>query len=71
VKTSAAERARARARRLYPRSTAFQGAYMKGARAALAGKGPDACPYRRDPRRSWTQNFRVAWMRGHASISDV
>lgn len=44
---------------------------MKGARAALDGKSPDACPYKRTPVRSWRQNFRVAWMRGHASISDV
>jgi ribosome modulation factor len=43
---------------------------MKGAYAALAGRGPDVCPYARDPRRSWRLQFRVAWMRGHASVAD-
>ena len=65
------ERARSRARRLYPNSTAFQGAYMKGAHAAAAGLGPEKCPYKRTTQRSWRQNFRVAWMRGHASVSDA
>lgn len=62
------ERARSRARRLYPDSTAFQGAYMKGVRARLAGRDAKACPYPATSQRSWRQNFRVAWMRGHASV---
>lgn len=65
------DRARSRARRLYPNSTAFQGAYMKGVRARLAGQGPDVCPYKRTAQRSWRQNFRIAWMRGHASVADA
>lgn len=66
--TPALARARSRARRIYPRSTAFQGAYMKGVKAKLGDLSPESCPYPRDPRRSWRQNFRVAWFRGYGSV---
>lgn len=60
------ERARTRAKRLYPASEAFQGSYVRGVRAALAGRPADDCPYRR--RGGWTA-WRRAWLRGHASVS--
>ena len=61
--------AQRRAARLYPTSTAFQGAYVKGARAALAGRPSSSCPYRRDARNTWRNAWRVAWMRGHQSVT--
>lgn len=65
---SAVERARARqrARRLYPRSAGFQGAYLRGVEAALAGRPVDTCPYRR--KAGW-QAWRRAWLRGYQSVA--
>ncbi len=57
-------RAWARARRRY-RSPQFQRAYVRGARAALAGLPIDACPYRN--REGWTA-WRNAWLSGYHSI---
>jgi ribosome modulation factor len=64
-------RAQQRALRLYPRSKGFRSAYLAGARAALAGRPVDACPYRRDPGKTWRQAYRLAWMRGYESISPL
>jgi ribosome modulation factor len=61
-------RAGERARRLYPKSKAHQSVYVKGARAALAGRGESACPYARDPNKTWLRGYRKAWLRGHQSI---
>lgn len=58
-------RAWVRARRLYPRSSGFQRAYVRGVQAALAGRPPDVCPYR--SRGGW-KAWRAAWLHGHASI---
>jgi ribosome modulation factor len=59
-------RARGRARRLYPKSKGFQGAYLKGVRAALGGSSIDSCPYRRgDGWRAW----RRAWLGGYHSVA--
>lgn len=60
------ERAQTRARRIYPRSSGFQGAYVKGAQAALAGRSRDACPYRN--RRGWIA-WRRAWLSGYSSVA--
>lgn len=62
------ERARIRARRLYPDSDGFQNAYVRGAVAASAGRPADVCPYR--SRGGWTA-WRKAWMRGFQSIEPV
>lgn len=64
---SAAVDADRRARRLYPRSSGFQGAYVAGWRAARAGKTSAACPYPADPAKTWRKAWRLAWMRGHLS----
>lgn len=61
-------RARAMAKRLYPRSKNFQGAFVKGASAARAGHPESACPYARDPAKTWRLAYRKAWMRGHQSV---
>lgn len=61
--------ARQRAKRLYPKSRALQGSYMKGVKAALAGRPESACPYRVDARKTWRVAFRRAWLRGHQSES--
>jgi ribosome modulation factor len=55
--------AESRARRLYPDHPGFQRAYLKGAEAAIAGDGVEACPYRRQGWKAWRQ----AWLAGHAS----
>lgn len=55
-----------RAKRLYPRSVAFRGAYVRGARAAAAGAAVDACPY--SNRTGWTA-WRRAWIRGWQSLA--
>lgn len=57
-----------RARRLYPRSKSFQGAYLKGVRAAERGHGESACPYKPDPTKTWRKAYRNAWLRGYRSI---
>lgn len=61
------DRAMARARRLYPRSKHFRNAYMKGVRAALVGLSENACPYKRDPAKTWLAAYRAAWLRGYQS----
>lgn len=58
------DRAERRARKLY-RSSGFQGAYVKGARAALAGKPVESCPY--VGRGGW-QAWRRAWQLGYRSV---
>lgn len=63
-------RARQRAEQLYPKSTSFQGAYMRGARAALKGNDSTHCPYKVDTRGTWRRSYRLAWMRGHQSLWD-
>jgi len=50
-------------------SPAMRGAYFKGAKAAHAGQGDDACPYR-DKRNdtgrlTWSRAFISAWEDGH------
>lgn len=71
VTGDAVVRARERARRLYPRSTGFQGAYVKGARSALRGENSTACPYKDDPKKTWRKAWRLAWMRGHQSARTI
>lgn len=66
---TAIEDAQRRARKLYPRSKGFRGAYLKGARAALRGAPESACPYPDDPAKTWRQAWRLAWMRGYLSIA--
>lgn len=66
---SPAVQARRRARRLYPRSSGFQGAYFRGWLAASNGRPSSACPYRDDPRKTWRKAWRLAWMRGHLSYA--
>lgn len=61
-------RARDRAEKLYPRSTHFQNAYLAGVESATAGKDASHCPYRNDPRKTWRQAYRIAWLSGHASV---
>lgn len=56
-----------RARRLY-RSPGFRGAYVNGARAALAGHGKRVCPYGPDSP-SWRHTYRLAWLRGWYSVA--
>ena len=62
-------RAQRRALRLYPRSKGFRSTYVRGARAALAGKAVDDCPYRRDQGKTWRRAYQLAWMRGYESIA--
>lgn len=62
-------RAQERARRIYPRAVGFQRVYVRGASARLAGLPPDACPYRRDPAKTWRNAYRRAWLRGYESVS--
>jgi hypothetical protein len=57
----------ARAERLYPKSTAFRSAYLKGVRAKSAGRPQTACPYARASGSGWTRAFRLAWTRGYLS----
>lgn len=64
-------RARERSRRLYPNSEGFQGAYVKGARAALNGQTSASCPYRDDGKKTWRKAWRLAWMRGHQSARTI
>lgn len=66
MNTSSIQMAEARARRLYPRSSGFQGAYVKGARAAIAGRTASTCPYKSAG--GWTA-WRRAWLRGFQSIA--
>lgn len=56
-----------RARRLYPRSKGYRGVYVKGARAALAGRPRSTCPYPPDPLKTWRASWRRAWLRGYDS----
>lgn len=58
--------AAARARRLYPLSAGFQGAYKKGARARVAGNLASTCPYKGTG--GWTA-WRRAWLRGFQSVA--
>lgn len=62
------DRAAVRARKLY-RSKGFQGVYMRGVRAALAGRPSTANPYPTDDKKTWRASYRRAWHRGHRSIS--
>lgn len=62
----AVTRAWTRARRLY-KSEGFQRAYVAGAKAKLAGKPADECPYRRRPGGGWSA-WRVSWMLGWQSV---
>lgn len=59
--------AQQRARSLYPRSAAFAGAYVAGARAKLVGRPVSACPYPPD-RGTWRATYRRAWLDGHGSV---
>lgn len=64
------DEARALARRLYPGSTGLQGAFLKGWRAGVAGRGVGACPYllgakRRGVRAGWLPVWRTTWLRGY------
>jgi ribosome modulation factor len=68
VTRSELARAQERAERVYPKSTAFQGAYVKGARAKLAGRPVGSCPYKRDSRNTWRTAWRLAWIRGYNSV---
>jgi ribosome modulation factor len=68
---SAIARAEQRARKLYPRSKGFRGAYVKGACAALAGRTSVACPYPERPSKTWGRAWRLAWMRGHQSARTI
>lgn len=61
--------ARRRAANLYPRSKSFQGAYVKGARARLAGRPIDSCPYAFDREKTWRGTFRAAWIHGWQSAA--
>lgn len=63
------DRARLRARRLYPRSKSYQSVYVKGARAAVGGGQESACPYKPDPLKTWARAYRTAWLRGFRSVS--
>lgn len=49
-----------KARRAYPRSRGFQGAFSRGAAAARRGRPVTECPY---VGKAW----RLAWIRGHES----
>lgn len=62
--------ARRRARRLYPRSKGFQGAYVKGYSARSRGQPSSTCPYNDDPTKTWRKAWRLAWMRGFQSFGD-
>lgn len=66
---SAAEiqRARTRAKRLWPRSKALQATYVRGAVAASAGRAADSCPYRL--KQGWGTSWRRAWLAGFQSIA--
>lgn len=64
------QNAQRRARRLWPTSKGFQGAYLKGWRARQAGLPADACPYDRHlyggtGNGSWAWAWRNAWIQGH------
>lgn len=58
----------ARARKRFPRSVGFQGAYEDGAKARVSGLSADACPYARGRRRrgvrGWSPVWRTAWLEG-------
>ena len=56
-----------RARRAYT-APGFRGAYVRGAAAALAGRPADACPYARDPKKTWRAAYRSAWLAGYTSV---
>jgi hypothetical protein len=64
-----ADQARALARRLYPGSTPFQGAFVDGWRAGRALRGVEACPYmggkRSRARQGWRPVWRAIWLRGY------
>lgn len=62
------ERAERRARRLY-RSSGFQGAYVKGARAALAGRPIESCPYVAKPGTTGWRVWRRSWLLGYRSVA--
>lgn len=62
------DRAIRRARRRYA-SPQFRRTYVRGARAALAGLPPDACPYRRPRNRTWGDVWRDAWLNGYHSVA--
>lgn len=62
------QRALARAKKLYPNSTRFQNTYMKGYRAALAGRPRESCPYKPDPLKTWGGVWRRAWLQGYQSV---
>lgn len=61
--------ARQRAARLYPRNKNLRNTYVRGASAAMHGKTADACPYKRDPRKTWAAGYRKAWLLGYQSIA--
>lgn len=61
-------RAARNARKQYPKSTAFQSAYMKGVRAKLNGLQESDCPYSPDPKKTWRRAYRAAWLRGFQSM---
>jgi ribosome modulation factor len=67
---NAVQAAEARALRIYPRSDRFRKPYVAGARAALAGKPAESCPYRVDPRKTWGGVWRRAWMLGYRSVAE-
>lgn len=60
--------AQRRALRLYPKAKNFRSTYLRGARARLAGRPADACPYPLDRTRSWRLAYRRAWLRGWEDI---
>lgn len=60
------ELAQKRARRLY-RSKGFQNAYLRGYMTAESGRSRDACPYKRDEKKTWRLAYRRAWLAGWSS----
>lgn len=69
VRQRTVQAAQRRARRLWPTSKGFQGAYVKGWRARRAGLPADACPYNRRTHSAggtgtWTWAWRDAWTQG-------
>lgn len=62
------DEAQARARRLYPRSRAMRNVYLRGVRAALAGKPISVCPYPVTHDGTYRQAWRLAWTGGYHSV---
>lgn len=69
VEAEKVEAALSRPRGFYSWNRSLRGAFERGERDAVAGKGEEACPYK-DARKAngqltWSRAFRSAWLDGH------